>query len=58
MRPLAAHLCIIGILMKYLVDMGYFFSKNHVYRYKRNGAFQRTNAPFGKGRLLIVVTVI
>ena len=27
MRPLVVHLCIIGILMKHLVDMGYFFPK-------------------------------
>ena len=36
--------------MKHLVDMGYFFSKNQVYGYKRNGAFQRTKSPFAKGR--------
>ena len=27
MSPLVVHLCIIGILMKHLVDMGYFFPK-------------------------------
>ena len=45
MRPLVVHLCIIGILMKHLVDMGYFFQTSG-----RNGAFQRIKAPFAKGR--------
>ena len=50
MRPLVVHLCIIGILMKHLSGYGIFLSKNQVYGYKKNSAFQGTKAHFAKGR--------